>query len=104
MNINIDLLLIYNHAAVNDYSWPIERREALENAIKNHLQALPGLFTLYIDPLIGQWIEFFSKKLKSCQNKCIRKIFFIGNYSEDALYTILQLTYTGKKLKIHRRS
>jgi hypothetical protein len=26
------------------------------------------------------------KKLKSCQNKCIRKIFFIGNYEDSSAY------------------
>jgi hypothetical protein len=46
MNINIDCL--YNlQTAMNDEL--AERREALENVIKNQLQAPPGLFTLSID-------------------------------------------------------
>ena len=41
------------------------------------------------------------KELKSCQNKCIRKIFFIGNHEDaSAYYNLLGILKIDNVLKL----
>jgi hypothetical protein len=52
-------------------------------------QVYYSLIFPYINYGLMSWGNTYAtklKKLKSCQNKCIRKIFFIGNYEDASAY------------------